>query len=188
MAGITLAAIQNATGASDATGRPVGGGILDAGLMAEYFGNPDLVGEPAYRRRDVRVNFDWGELLPVIGSRAESLRSFPRDGFSARWSGQIFERDKLRFLLYHTDVRDDDLAMIWLDGVGVVWLGKGVEDRQIPRDAVERACLRAYGPIHVHFQHPSASDSHNEQEPAPSTIHVGHDRAGQREQRASTEV
>ena len=26
----------------DATGRPVGGGILDAGLQGEYFPNPDL--------------------------------------------------------------------------------------------------------------------------------------------------
>lgn len=78
--------------ASNATGRPVGGGILGAGLQAEYFANPDLTGEPVFKRKDVRVNFDWGTLLPIIGSRAENLKNFPRDDFSVRWTGKISPR------------------------------------------------------------------------------------------------
>lgn len=78
--------------AADATGRPVGGGILDAGLRGDYFANPDLSGKPVFTRKDVRVNFDWGTLLPIIGSRAENLKNFPRDNFSARWTGRISPR------------------------------------------------------------------------------------------------
>jgi hypothetical protein len=57
--------------AAENHGPPVGGGILNAGLHAEYFANADLAGKPVFARKDVRVRFDWGEMLPIIGSRAD---------------------------------------------------------------------------------------------------------------------
>lgn len=78
--------------AAEKHGPPVGGGILDAGLRGEYFANADLAGEPVFERNDVRVRFDWGELLPIIGSRAENLRDFPHANFSVRWTGQVMAR------------------------------------------------------------------------------------------------
>jgi hypothetical protein len=35
------------------------------------------------------LDFDWGTLLPVGGSIAEPYRSFPRDHFSVRFTGQV---------------------------------------------------------------------------------------------------
>ena len=48
------------------------------GARAEYFNNMELKGEPALRRTDARVFFDWGE-----GSYADGQ---PVDHFSARWT------------------------------------------------------------------------------------------------------
>ena len=72
--------------------QPVGGGATDGGLYGEYFSNPDLKGEPAFTRRDVRIRFDWGDKLPILGVRAESLRNFPHHQFSARWTGSVVAR------------------------------------------------------------------------------------------------
>jgi mannan endo-1,4-beta-mannosidase len=84
-------ALVISTGAWAAAG-PVGGGILDAGLRGEYFANVDLGGKPTFERKDIRVRFDWCDLLPVIGSRAENLKDFPHDNFSVRWTGQVMAR------------------------------------------------------------------------------------------------
>lgn len=70
----------------------VGGGYTDCGLLGEYFGNADLSGQPVFTRRDVRIDFDWGDLLPVGGSRYRPLREFPRDNFSVRWTGRLMPR------------------------------------------------------------------------------------------------
>lgn len=78
--------------ANAGTRPPVGGGILDAGLNAEYFANPDLAGEPAFKRKDIRVRFDWGTLLPVAGSTSPEMKDFPTDNFSVRWEGRIMPR------------------------------------------------------------------------------------------------
>ena len=72
--------------------QPVGGGFTDAGLRGEYFANATLSGAPQFARKDIRINFDWGELLPVGGSTAPAFRDFPRDNFSIRWQGQIVSR------------------------------------------------------------------------------------------------
>ena len=51
------------------------------GLLGEYFTNEELRGEPAVRRIDSTVNFDWGERSPAAGIGADS--------FSVRWTGNI---------------------------------------------------------------------------------------------------
>jgi hypothetical protein len=61
-------------------------------MLGAYYANPDLEGEPAFTRRDVRIAFDWGNVRPVGGSTAEPYRSFPTDGFSVRWTGRVVPR------------------------------------------------------------------------------------------------
>ncbi len=67
----------------------VGGGYTAGGLQGEYFANGELSGAPAFTRREVRLDFDWGTLLPIGGSNDPRYKSFPRDNFSARYTGQI---------------------------------------------------------------------------------------------------
>jgi|ETNmetMinimDraft_25_1059894.scaffolds.fasta_scaffold13203_4 mannan endo-1,4-beta-mannosidase len=76
---------------------PVGGGTTRAGLDGEYFANPNLEGEPAFTRRDVRVSFDWlegeaGKGLPVGGATTPGMHDFPHDDFSIRWTGAVVPR------------------------------------------------------------------------------------------------
>ncbi len=70
----------------------VGGGWTDGGALGAYFANPNLAGEPAFTRRDVRVAFDWGKFLPVGGSTTGPLHSFPRQNFSVRWTGGVLPK------------------------------------------------------------------------------------------------
>ena len=70
----------------------IGGGVPDAGFRGEYFANDNLLGQPAFTRKEVRVRFDWGTLLPVGGSTAEPYASFPHEHFSLRLTGQVMPR------------------------------------------------------------------------------------------------
>ena len=80
------------TGFRPALGQAVGGGYTEGGLVGEYFSNPSWQGTPAFTRREVRIHFDWGTVLPVGGSTTEAYRTFPHDNFSVRWSGQLIPR------------------------------------------------------------------------------------------------
>jgi hypothetical protein len=71
---------------------PQGGGVIYPAWKGEYWANPVLEGSPAYARSDIRVSFDWETWRPVLGVHAESVRIFPRDRFSARWTGQLLAR------------------------------------------------------------------------------------------------
>lgn len=78
----------------------IGGGYVASGIEGAYFPNPELQGEPAFTRRDVRIDFDWGTQSPIGGSRSERHRSFPQDGFSVRWSGQLRPRFSEPYILF----------------------------------------------------------------------------------------
>lgn len=52
------------------------------GLEAEYFNNKNLKGEPALKRIDKQINFNWQFNSPVEGIINE-------DKFSVRWTGQL---------------------------------------------------------------------------------------------------
>ena len=87
-----LCALLFAAPAAAAIPDAVGGGFAGAGIEGAYYTNPDLEGAPLFTRRDVRIDFDWEEMRGIGGSTAEPYRSFPRDRFSVRWSGQIIPR------------------------------------------------------------------------------------------------
>src|SRR3954462_12345428 len=68
-----------------------GGGFVAGGIQGEYFANPDLVGTPAFTRRDVRIDFDWQNRAPG-GSTSTAFQEVGADDFSVRWTGQVIPR------------------------------------------------------------------------------------------------
>jgi hypothetical protein len=92
---------------------PVGGGAMSAGWHGEYFVSRDLTGAPAFVRKEVRIAFDWGQLLPVGGSTAEPYRSFPRENFSVRWRGRVLPRFSEA---YTFKVSATGEARLWVNG------------------------------------------------------------------------
>lgn len=70
----------------------VGGGWADSGVLGAYYASEEPSKEPAFRRRDVRIDFRWDRNRRVGGSRAEPHRSFPDDNFSVRWTGRLLPR------------------------------------------------------------------------------------------------
>lgn len=80
------------------------------GLKGQYWDNPNLNGKPALERRDLKVEFDWGQGNPSTG--------LPNDGFSVRWTGRIGPLPTgSAFRLTSTS---DDGVRIWLDGKVVI--------------------------------------------------------------------
>ncbi|RMD83011.1 MAG: hypothetical protein D6820_02875, partial [Lentisphaerae bacterium] len=71
---------------------PQGGGVIYPAWKGEYWSNPEFRGKPAWTRSDIRIRFDWEDWRPVLGVRAESVRNFPIDNFSVRWTGTIIAR------------------------------------------------------------------------------------------------
>jgi hypothetical protein len=67
----------------------VGGGYTAGGLQGEYFANANLSGTSAFTRRELRLDFDWGTVLPIGGSNDPRYKNFPIDNFSARYTGKI---------------------------------------------------------------------------------------------------
>ena len=49
------------------------------GLTGEYFGTPDLTGQPVLTRTDRTINFNWDKVVPVDGLQ--------RNNYSVRWTG-----------------------------------------------------------------------------------------------------
>jgi beta-glucosidase len=53
------------------------------GVMAEYFDNPDLQGEPKLRRPEPRAYFDMGMEAPAV------LAAIGQEGYSIRWTATL---------------------------------------------------------------------------------------------------
>ncbi len=100
--------------------RNVGGGVLDGGWHAEYFANPGLEGPASFTRRDVRIMFDWDTWRPIGGSPAEPYRSFPRDGFSVRWTGRVMPRFSEPYT-FAAQIGDDEAISVKLRPQGGTW-------------------------------------------------------------------
>jgi beta-glucosidase len=52
----------------------------------EYYANADLAGEPAAKRTERPLNFDWSTPRRFFGGRPEGV---PEQGISARWNGHL---------------------------------------------------------------------------------------------------
>ncbi|HJQ31306.1 MAG TPA: glycoside hydrolase family 3 C-terminal domain-containing protein [Pyrinomonadaceae bacterium] len=74
------------------------------GLRAEYFANRELQGEPAVRRTDPDLNFDWFTDPPAP--------QLPMDNFSARWTGRITAPASGT---YQLGARADDAVRVYID-------------------------------------------------------------------------
>lgn len=75
-----------------------------ASWAAEYFGNPNLTGQPIVVRNDADINFAWGQGTPAT--------SVPADGFSARWRRSISLPQTGAYQFFATA---DDGVRIWVD-------------------------------------------------------------------------
>jgi len=69
----------------------------------EYFGNPNLAGEPALVRYDLSIDFDWGRTAPVP--------NLPPEEFSVRWTRQMH----FPAGLYRFTAEVDDGVRLWVD-------------------------------------------------------------------------
>jgi hypothetical protein len=79
-----------------------------SGWRGEYYGNPDLRGNPAFVRTDTAIDFNWGN-----GASGSGL---PADNFSVRWTRTVtFEEGTY---LFRATV--DDGMRLFVDGVLVL--------------------------------------------------------------------
>lgn len=83
--------------------------VFDGPLKAEFFNNTRLEGEPAARREDPRIDFDWTDKIPAQGIK--------RQEYSVRWSGKITPKQDgaYQFLL-----QSDDGSRLKIDGKTVI--------------------------------------------------------------------
>jgi alpha-glucosidase (family GH31 glycosyl hydrolase) len=110
-----------------------------AGLTGEYFTNADLSGEPAFKRTDAEINFNWDRKSPA--------RDFPRENFSVRWTGTIEVPASVGDVKLSTF--EDDGARVWIDG-------KLVIDAWGPHDSAtteENATLTAGVPHQIRVEY-----------------------------------
>lgn len=75
------------------------------GLTGEYFNNPDLSGEPALRRLDPQINFNW-----VITKPDEKITAY---NFSARWTGKLIPTKSFAGFI---GTASQDSMRLWIDG------------------------------------------------------------------------
>jgi hypothetical protein len=71
---------------------PQGGGMIYPAWTASYYDNARLEGTPRHKKSEVRVRFDWDTWRPVLGVTGQSVRNFPTDGFSVRFTGKLIAR------------------------------------------------------------------------------------------------
>jgi len=86
-----------------------GGGYTSAGLQGEYFANPTFAGQPAFVRRDVRLDFSGAG--SVGGSNTPEFKSFPTKNWGARWTGQLLPRFSESYTLA---VKSNDAVRVYL--------------------------------------------------------------------------
>ena len=94
------------------------------GLQGEYFENITVEGEPKLVRRDVNIDFDWGE-----GAGSAPAEGLPSDFFSIRWKG-ILGPVPLSGR-YEFGLIADDGVRLWIDNMLVVdfWKDQGASLR-----------------------------------------------------------
>ncbi len=89
------------------------------GIIAEYFNNRDLEGEPALTRREEAIDFDWG----YGGDVEKGTPGSPQPGkirldkWSARWTGQLKSPGDG---WYEIGLQSDNGVRLYLDGKKVL--------------------------------------------------------------------
>jgi len=79
------------------------------GLQAEYFSNTRLTGDPALKRVDPLINFEWNNISPGPG--------VPAQNYSVRWSGVLIPPVGGD---YRLGVHTDGGSRLFLDGKKIV--------------------------------------------------------------------
>jgi hypothetical protein len=75
---------------------------------AEYFDNPDLIGQPVLERNESAINYDWQDNSPD--------GSLPADRFSVRWTAYfLFEHGTYTFKTF-----TDGGVRLWVDTQGLI--------------------------------------------------------------------
>ncbi len=86
------------------------------GLAGQYFKKPDFK-DAVETRTDEKIDFDWSQKAP--------LKDFPRQWFSARWTGFVEAPESGEYIL---TLVVDDFARLWIDDRQVIdcWETPGV--------------------------------------------------------------
>jgi hypothetical protein len=88
----------------------IGGGFTDAGLLGRYFADPDF-GEEVFQRRDIRLDFDWGDTQRPGGSQPDMREHrVGTDNYSIRWEGRLASRFSETYTLH----AEADSVRVWL--------------------------------------------------------------------------
>src|SRR5215467_2017435 len=117
-----------------------GGANSQAGLSGEYFANTKLSGEPAVKRVDQAIHFEWNNVSPAPG--------LPPGNYSVRWTGELVppvDGD------YRIGTDTDGGSRLFLDGKKIVddWAPHG--ERSMTA-LVRLQAGRAY-PIRMEYSH-----------------------------------
>jgi hypothetical protein len=79
------------------------------GLLAEYFNNTELQGDPDFTRIEPGAGFNWGRRSPADGIRI--------DFFSVRWSGSVRPPTSGTYRFF---ADTDNLVRVLLDGAAII--------------------------------------------------------------------
>ncbi len=110
------------------------GDPADAGILAEYWANMGLDGEPAVVTVVNEINKDWGDGA-VPGENSPDA-AIPVDGFSCRWSAALVVLKSGAYTFYSAS---DDGARLFLNGTPITegWYDRGTtEDASAPQELV----------------------------------------------------
>jgi len=77
-----------------------GGGFTAGGLVGDYFANEAMSGVASFSRRDVRIDFDWGQWVTPGGSTSPGFKDVPHDHFSVVWQGALIAAFSETYVLY----------------------------------------------------------------------------------------
>jgi hypothetical protein len=109
---------------------------------AEYFDNPDLIGQPVLERNESAINYDWQDNSPD--------GSLPADRFSVRWTAYfLFEHGAYTF---KTDT--DGGVRLWVDAQLLI----GQWDNSVPALYEQQVVLTAgYHIVRMEYRHSSGN-------------------------------
>jgi hypothetical protein len=99
--------------------------VLQGGLMASYYNNIWLQGDPAYTKVDPIIDFDWG--TDIISSQPAGVEvDTGRDYVAVRWQG--FIKPRYTEILTFSALTDDGVRL-WVNSTKVIesWNTTGIE-------------------------------------------------------------